>query len=153
MMSYKHPTIVHNLPFILKDGRKHQSVDCHNDCHAPPCKPLLHHLLRAVQRQLFTAHTYNFNHNAAKTKPLYEVKALSRVTQNFRAYQRNYNCCKKRRKQLWHKSKNSRTSRQSIQVCSNAPPPMCRIQLTTLQQFRHDYPVVLAVNWITLLKS
>ena len=146
MTWHSHPTSSLSLPSISKQGRKYHWMDYHNSCHSPSHKPMLHHLLIALQRQLSTAYHYNFNHNATKAKPLYEVGAPPQATRNFRAYELNYNSCNKRRKQLLHKSKDSRTSRQSTQSCSNTLLPICRIQQTPPLHIRRCYPVASAVN-------
>ena len=46
---------------------------------------------------------YNFNHHAAKAKPLYEVRDPPPATQNSRAYKPNYNNHIKKRKQPLYK--------------------------------------------------
>ena len=97
--------------FNFQDGRMHHNVDYHNYGHVPLYKPQLHHSLIAVHRRLSTAYHYNFNHNAAKAKPMYEARAAAQETRNFRAYELNYNSCNKRRKQVLHKSKNFTISR------------------------------------------
>ena len=99
-MWHSHLTIVLTLPSILKDSRKHHSVDYHHYSHAHPHQWQLLHLLTVVQRQWSIAYHYNFNHNAAKEKPLYGVRDPPPATQSSRAYELNYNSYNKKRKQL-----------------------------------------------------
>ena len=73
-----------------------------------------------------------------KVKPLNAVRTPPQAIRNSKTCELNYNTCGKRRKQLLYKSKNSRTSRQSTQGCSNALPPMCRILPTLTLHTKHN---------------
>ena len=94
-----------------------------------------------------------FQPQRRKGKPLYEVKDPAPASQNSRVSGHNYNNYSKKKKRPLHRSRNSRTNRQSTQGCSNALLPMCRIQLTPAQHIRHSCPVASAINWITLPRS
>ena len=145
-MWHLHLTILQNPPSILKDGRKHHSIEHHHYSHSHSHQLRLLHPLTVVQRQSSIAYHCNLNHNTEKAKPLYEARAPPQATQNIRAYKLNYNSYNKRKKQLLYKYKSSRISRQSTQGCSSAPLVMCKIQPTPPQHIRHSYLLTLAVN-------
>ena len=107
------------------------------------------YLLRVVLRQLSTAYHYNVNHNTAKAKPLCELRVPTPATQNSKVCEHNYNNCSKKKKWLSHRSRNSKTSRQSTQACTCICLPMCKRMPTPQLHNRHNYLAVLAGNWIT----
>ena len=152
-MWHLHPTIVLSLPSIWKVGSKHHSVDYHCYSHIDPPRSQLLHPLTVVQRQLSIVYHYSFNHNAAKAKPLYEVKDPPPATQNSKVCRHNYNNYSQKKERPSHTSRNSRTSRQATRGCCNVLLPMCRIQPTPPQRIRNSCQVELAVNWITLPRS
>ena len=87
-----------------------------------------------------------FQAQRRKGKPLYEVRAPPKATQNSRAYELNYSNYHKKRKPLSYKSKSFKPSRQPTPGCFNALLPKCRIQSTHLLYIRQSYLAALVVN-------
>ena len=112
-MLHSRPTTVQNPPLIAKDAKSNHSMDYNHNSHATPHKPLPPHLLKVVQKQPPITYHYSFNHNAAKAKPLYKVRAPAPARQNSKVCEPNYSSYSRKRKQPWNKCQSFKTNRQS----------------------------------------